>query len=149
MRALMLVVTMMIAGAAGPVSGADAQQLEENKRIVREFYETAINRKDADGAMKYLGSRYIQHNQNAEDGAEGLRKFILFLRDRHPQARSEIRRIFAEGDFVILHVRAVRDPGSRGMAVIDIFRLEQGKIVEHWDVHEDIVERPVNANGMF
>ncbi|MHB8845855.1 MAG: nuclear transport factor 2 family protein [Nitrospirota bacterium] len=149
MRAVMLAAAMMIAGTATPAAGADARQLEENKRFVREFYETAINRKDADGAMKYLGSRYIQHNQNAEDGAEGLKKVILFLREKHPKAHSEVKRIFAEGDYVILHVHAVRDPGSRGMAVIDIFRLEQGKIVEHWDVHEDISERPANANGMF
>jgi predicted SnoaL-like aldol condensation-catalyzing enzyme len=149
MRALMLALVAMMAGLAGPAFGADARQLEENKRTVRDFYETAINRKDADRAMTYLGSRYVQHNQNAADGAEGLRKFILFLRDRHPRAHSEIRKVFAEGDYVILHVHAVRDPGTRGMAVIDIFRLEQGKIVEHWDVHEDIIERPANANGMF
>jgi predicted SnoaL-like aldol condensation-catalyzing enzyme len=149
MRTLMLILAAMIAGVAGPVFGADTRQLEENKRAVREFYEAAINRKDADRAMTYVGSRYIQHNQNAADGAEGLKKFILFLRDRHPQSHSEIRRVFAEGNYVILHVHAVRDPGTRGMAVIDIFRLEQGKIVEHWDVHEDILERPANANGMF
>ena len=149
MRTLMLILAAMIAGVAGPVFGADTRHLEENKRAVREFYEAAINRKDADRAMTYVGSRYIQHNQNAADGAEGLRKFILFLRDRHPQSHSEIRRVFAEGNYVILHVHAVRDPGTRGMAVIDIFRLEQGKIVEHWDVHEDILERPANANGMF
>jgi predicted SnoaL-like aldol condensation-catalyzing enzyme len=149
MRTLMLALVAMITGMAGTAVIADARQLEENKKTVREFYEAAINRKDADRAMTYLGSRYVQHNQNAADGAEGLRKFILFLRDRHPQAHSEIRRVFAEGDYVILHVHAVRDPGTRGMAVIDIFRLEQGKIVEHWDVHEDILERPANANGMF
>jgi predicted SnoaL-like aldol condensation-catalyzing enzyme len=149
MRAWMFALVAMTAGMAGPAFGVDARQQEENKRTVCEFYEAAINRKDADRAMTYLGSRYIQHNQNAADGAEGLRKFILFLRDRHPQAHSEIRRVFAEGDYVILHVHAVRDPGTRGMAVIDIFRLEQGKIVEHWDVHEDILERPANANGMF
>ena len=49
--------------------------------------------------------------------------------------------MFAEGDYVILHVHAVREPGTRGRAIVDIFRLEDGKIVEHWDVAQDIPER--------
>jgi len=50
---------------------------------------------------------------------------------------------------VILHVHAVREPGSRGNAIIDIFRLEQGKIVEHWDAVQPIPEQAANTNGMF
>jgi predicted SnoaL-like aldol condensation-catalyzing enzyme len=122
---------------------------EKNKRLVREFYEQAINRKDFASAEKYLGQRYIQHNQRAADGKEGLRVFIQFLRDKYPKAHSEIKKVFADGDYVILHVHAVREPWTRGAAVVDIFRLENGKIVEHWDVHEDIIDDPANRNGMF
>jgi predicted SnoaL-like aldol condensation-catalyzing enzyme len=50
---------------------------------------------------------------------------------------------------VVLHVHAVREPGTRGMAIVDIFRLENGRIVEHWDVHEVIIENPAKLNGMF
>ncbi|CAB3811481.1 hypothetical protein LMG1860_00213 [Achromobacter denitrificans] len=50
---------------------------------------------------------------------------------------------------MILHVHAVREPGTRGSAIVDIFRLEQGKIVEHWDAVQPIPERSANANGMF
>jgi len=50
---------------------------------------------------------------------------------------------------VILHVHAVREPGSPGIAIVDIFRLKKGKIVEHGDVHEDIIDKPANPNGMF
>ena len=59
------------------------------------------------------------------------------------------KRVFADGDFVILHVHGVREPGERGVAIIDIFRLEKGKIVEHWDVVQPIPEKPANNNGMF
>jgi predicted SnoaL-like aldol condensation-catalyzing enzyme len=121
----------------------------DNKKTVVDFYEKAINQKDFDAASKHLGSRYIQHNPTAPDGKEGLKGFIGFLRSKFPNAKSEIKRVFAEGDYVILHVHAVREPGTRGRAIIDIFRLENGKIVEHWDVAQDIPEKPANANGMF
>ena len=114
-----------------------------------EFYDKAINQKDFEAASKYLGPVYIQHNQNAADGAGGLKAFIRSLRDKFPNARSEVKRVFVDGDYVVLHVHAVRAPGTRGMAIIDIFRLRDGKIEEHWDVHEDIIEKPANGNGMF
>ena len=127
---------------AGPIQ-------EENKKTVVDFYEKAINQKDFEAASKYLGPRYIQHNQNASDGAEGLKNFLIFLRAKHPHSHSTIKRVFADKDFVILHVHAVRDPGTRGIAVVDIFRVDNGWIVEHWDVHEDIIDAPANGNGMF
>jgi len=129
-----------------PLHAAD---LAANKKNVVEFYEKAINQKDFDAASKHLGARYIQHNPVAADGAEGLKGFIGFLRDKFPNSRSEIKRVFAEGDYVILHVHAVREPGTRGRAIIDIFRLENGKIVEHWDVAQDVPEKAANSNGMF
>ena len=124
-------------------------QQEENKKTVSEFYEKAINQKDFEAASKYLGPRYVQHNQRAADGAQGLKDFLRILREKNPKAHSEIKRVFADGDFVVLHVHAVREPDTRGMAIVDIFRLENGRIAEHWDVHEDIIENPANANGMF
>ena len=71
------------------------------------------------------------------------------MREKFPNAHSEIKRVFVDGDYVILHVHAVREPGSRGIAIVDIFRLTDGKITEHWDVHEDILPKAANANGMF
>jgi len=129
--------------------GADLQQQEINKKNVVEFYEKALNQKDFEAASKYLGPRYTQHNPVAADGPEGLKGFIQFLRDKFPNSRSEIKRVFAEGDYVILHVHAVREPGTRGRAIIDIFKLENGKVVEHWDVAQDVPEKSANSNGMF
>jgi predicted SnoaL-like aldol condensation-catalyzing enzyme len=131
------------------VPAAHAQNLAANKKAVVEFYEKAINDKDFEAASKYLGSRYIQHNPVAADGAEGLKGFIGFLKSKFPNSKSEIKRVIAEGDYVVLHVHAVREPGTRGRAIIDIFRLENGKIVEHWDVAQDVPEKAANPNGMF
>ena len=139
----------MLALALSPVAHASAEQEAANKAAVLAFYEKGLNQKDADAALKYVGDRYVQHNPNAADGPEGFRKFIAFLRDKFPQSRSEIKRVFTDGDYVILHVHAVRQPGDRGSAIIDIFRLEQGKIVEHWDAVQPIPEQSANPNGMF
>jgi predicted SnoaL-like aldol condensation-catalyzing enzyme len=139
-----LAIALLLAAPA-----AYAADLEANKKAVVAFYEKAINQKDFDAASKHLGSRYIQHNPVAADGPEGLKGFIGFLRDKFPNSKSEIKRVFAEGDYVILHVHAVREPGTRGRAIIDIFRLENGRIVEHWDVAQDVPEKAANANGMF
>ena len=119
------------------------------RRSIAAFYDAALNQKDFDAASKYLGNRYTQHNPIAADGPEGLKAFIAFLKDKFPNNRSEIKRIFADGDYVIVHVHAVREPGTRGNAIIDIFKLENGKVVEHWDVIQPIPEKAANNNGMF
>lgn len=128
---------------------ATPEQEAANKAAVLAFYEKGLNQKDADAALKYVGDRYVQHNPNAADGPEGFRQFIAFLRDKYPASHSEIKRVFTDGDYVILHVHAVREPGTRGNAIIDIFRLEGGKIVEHWDAVQPIPEKAANSNGMF
>jgi predicted SnoaL-like aldol condensation-catalyzing enzyme len=124
-------------------------QLEQNKRTVLDFYDQALNQKDFEAASKHFGDRYVQHNPTAPDGKEGFKGFLQFLKGKFPQSRSEIKRTFAEGDYVIVHVHAVREPGTRGNAIVDIFRLEDGKIVEHWDVVQPIPEKAANSNGMF
>jgi predicted SnoaL-like aldol condensation-catalyzing enzyme len=145
MRRLVLIALLL---AAAPSHAADPPQ-EANKKTVVAFYEAAINQKDFAAASQYLGPRYTQHNPTAPDGPEGLRGFLQFLRERFPQSHSDIKRVFADGDFVILHVHAVREPGARGAAIVDIFKLENGKIVEHWDVRQDVPETAANSNGMF
>ncbi len=144
-RAFLLVALLLL----GAPAWAGSPQQEANKKTVLEFYEAAINQKDFDKAAPYIGSRYTQHNPNAADGPEGLKRFLAFLREKFPQAHSEIKQVFADGDYVILHVHAVREPGTRGNAIVDIFKLENGKIVEHWDVIQPIPEQSANSNGMF
>jgi predicted SnoaL-like aldol condensation-catalyzing enzyme len=146
--ALVLAATTLVL-AMTSVQAADAPQQEANKKNVVEFYEKALNQKDFEAASRYLGPRYTQHNPVAADGPEGLKAFIQFLRDKFPNSRSEIKRVFADGDYVIVHVHAIRVPGTRGRAIIDIFKLENGKVVEHWDVAQDIPENAANSNGMF
>ena len=132
-----------------PAAQAAGPQEEANKKVVLDFYEKAINQKNFEAAAVHFGPRYTQHNPNAADGPDGLRAFLGFLREKFPASRSEVKRVFTDGDYVILHVHAVREPGTRGSAIVDIFKLEGGKIVEHWDVVQPIPEKALNANGMF
>lgn len=123
--------------------------LEANKKVVADFYDLIINKKDFDSARKYIGSRYKQHNPLVADYPEGLEAFITFLQTNYPEAKSEIKRIFADGDHVILHVHSWREPETAGRAIIEIFRLENGKIEEHWDVIQELPAVSANPNGMF
>lgn len=135
--------------AAGrPARAADARS-ESNRRVVLAFYEAGLNRKDFAAASRWLGARYTQHNPSADDGREGFARFLNHLRSTYPAARSVVRRSFADGDFVILHVLERLRPGDRGNAIVDIFRLERGRIVEHWDVKQPIPDHASNRNGMF
>lgn len=119
------------------------------KGIVLEFYDALINAKDFDRASKRIGPYYRQHNPLVGDGPEGLRAFVDYLKSEFPGARSEVKRALCDGDFVVLHVHSVRTPGTRGRSIIEIFRLEGGSIVEHWDSIQDIPESSRNGNGMF
>ncbi len=130
-------------------NGANQPLEEINKNNVIQFYQKAINEKDFEAAEAYLGDEYIQHNPMAADGKEGLKAFIEYLKTSFPEYHSEIKRVLTDGDYVILHVHNIPEPGVLGKAIVDIFRLEKGKIVEHWDVIQEIPENPANDNGMF
>jgi predicted SnoaL-like aldol condensation-catalyzing enzyme len=123
---------------------------ETNKDIAVAFYKAVFEGPVEDAFRLYAGSPYRQHNPLIEDGMEGLRKFVTWIASNHPDARYEIKRVFADGDSVIIHSHwhGLAD-NSRGEAVVDIFRVEGGKVVEHWDVIQSIPETSANANTMF
>ena len=121
----------------------------DNKRIATEFFEAIVNKKDFQLAEKYLGSWYIEHDPEGTDGPKGLQAYIDFLQANFPNSHVEVKRVIADGDYVIFHVHSILIPGTRGQAITDLFRLDHGKVVEHWDVTQDIPEKSANANGMF
>ncbi len=124
--------------------------LEANKRTVRSYYEQAFNDGDPEGAVEtYLGPTYTQHNPQAPDGGEAFIVFVNGFRGQFPELSIEIKRMVAEGDLVVTHGVIKTSPEDRGMAAADIFRLEDGKIVEHWDVLQPVPEEAANSNTMF
>ena len=97
---------------------------ETNKANTVAFYKKALFEGDVQNAFRsYAGSTYRQHNPLIEDGMEGVRKFVTWIMANHPDAHGEIKRVFADGDYVILHSHwhGLSD-NPRGEAVVDIFR---------------------------
>ena len=148
MKSLMLGLCAVLA-LAGAARAEETAKEKANKAAVIAFYDAALNRLDFEAASKYLGPSYKQHNPTAGDGAEGLKGFLTYLKTNFPQTHSEVTMAFADGDYVILRVHAIRTPGTAGNAIVDIFRLEKGKVVEHWDSVQPIPDKPANNNTMF
>ena len=125
-------------------------EFERNKQTVVAFFTRAFNdHEPADAVARYVGSQYIQHNPDTPDGAEAFVKNTQFMIQRFPGLRVEIKRVIAEGDLVAAHNLVARSPEDRGMAGGDIFRPENGKIVEHWDARQPVPETAANNNTMF
>ena len=124
--------------------------IEHNKQIVVEYYELAFNAKQPEQAVeKYLGPQYIQHNPQAPDGADAFVAFVNGFAAQVPELSIEIKRVVGEGDIVVTHgliKTSAEDPGS---VAADFFRLENGKIVEHWDVVQPFPETSANDHPMF
>lgn len=142
----------VLALAVSSTSGAHESMrvAAKNKELVVAFYNMIFqDHKVREALAKYVGDRYIQHNPLAPNGTEALLGFFEPYFARNPTARSEIKRAVAEGDLVFLHVHARSSETDRGMAVVDIFRVENGKVVEHWDVVQPIPEKSANENTMF
>lgn len=126
--------------------------LERNKQAVIDFYTTALGGNPAKAIADHVGSRLIQHNPGAADGPEAFTGVVSFLRSQNPDLMLDIKRVIAEGDMVVTHSHLDLQPGNPdnpGLAVADFFRLEDGKIVEHWDVIQGVPAESANDNGMF
>jgi len=123
---------------------------EINKELVKNYYELSLNQKKPEEAVaKYLGPYYRQHNPGAGDGGEAFIGFVHVFAKMFPTLHFDFKRFIAEGDLVMVHSHLIRQPGDRGVAVMDIFRIEDNKIVEHWDVLQEIPEKAENNNTMF
>ncbi|WP_264352514.1 nuclear transport factor 2 family protein [[Mannheimia] succiniciproducens] len=84
------------------------------------------------------------------DGADAFVQAFTQLAQSKPQARGTIKRVIAEGDYVVLHVHRQDTPDDLGRAVVDIFRLDKdGKIIEHWDVGQAVPEKTASGRSMF
>ncbi|WP_179214065.1 nuclear transport factor 2 family protein [Paraburkholderia caledonica] len=123
---------------------------EKNKEIVLAFYKEAHFDGDVDGAIaRYVGDTYIQHTAAAEDGVEGLRNYINFFLKTFPNAKGDIRRVIADGDIVAVHAHWTNLVSKNGDVGVDFFRVQDGRLVEHWDVMQAIPDASKNENTVY
>jgi predicted SnoaL-like aldol condensation-catalyzing enzyme len=132
-----------------PGSENQVTDLETNKRTVVSYYQMAFDGNPEHAVAEYFGDRYIQHNPDGEDGPDAFIGYVHYLRSEYPELQLEIKRVIAEGDLVATHSHLILKPGEPGRALADFFRLENGKVVEHWDVIQEVPENSANSNGMF
>ncbi|MBN9142320.1 MAG: hypothetical protein ABT10_22640 [Novosphingobium sp. SCN 63-17] len=128
---------------------ARTAQEEANLRLVIEMYHKVLIAMDSQAVDRYIAPDYVQHSSLAEPGVEALKAFLDKVRAESPDARQTIHRTLVDGDMVAVHVHVERFPGDPGLAVVDIFRVAGGMIVEHWDVLQEVPANPVNPNSMF
>jgi predicted SnoaL-like aldol condensation-catalyzing enzyme len=117
----------------------------KNKALVLEAFDTLFNNRDYAAAEKFWSPQYIQHSAHIAPGREGLFDLIKSL---PPTLKHESGTIVAEGNFVIVHGRFSKFGLPVNWIAADIVRLQDGMLVEHWDVIEDEVTRQDSKSGL-
>ncbi|QSQ15006.1 nuclear transport factor 2 family protein [Myxococcus landrumensis] len=133
----------------GPTAVKDLERTAANKALVARFLDTALVSGEL-GALHgfFDGDRYLQHSLGVEDGVSGFVSHLQALAARGAPVRyARVHRIIGEGHFVFAQSEGAL--GDRRMAFYDLFRVEDGKLAEHWDVHQPIPDTLTHGNGMF
>jgi predicted SnoaL-like aldol condensation-catalyzing enzyme len=125
------------------------EQEESNRKLVLDFYQTVIIDREFDNWPEYVRPDYIQHKPDLIDGPQGI---IDFMRDNYahnPDHVPDVVRCLVDGDYVFLHLWVHMQPVSPDLAVMEIFRVKDGKLAEHWDVGQLVPSEFKHSNGMF
>ncbi|BAV47829.1 hypothetical protein MesoLj113a_21430 [Mesorhizobium sp. 113-1-2] len=119
---------------------------EQNKKIVLEAFNALFNRKDFEGASRFWANDYIQHNPLIPNGREALFSYVASL---PASTRFEHQLAVAEGDFVMVHGKYSDNGFPIPWIVVDILRMKNGVMVEHWDVIQDEAKGSASGHSMF
>ncbi len=120
------------------------EQETENVKVVIDFFQHLMNEHDFEYTLKtYAGGSYTQHNRAIPNEIEGLVEYVKTMVKRFPEYSFDVKRIFADGDFIILHSHTTmkakhRGNEKKGFIITDTFKLKNGKLVEHWDAIQPI-----------
>lgn len=122
---------------------------QRNHALVMAMFEAVLQPLDATAVDRFIAPDYVQHSALAPPGREALKAFLRQARQDTPEAVHDIKRSFVDGDHVIVHYHVRRTPDDAGLAVIDIFRVADGRIAEHWDVIQPVVAGGPNPLPVF
>ncbi len=124
--------------------------IEHNKQVAVAFWNRVfVGRDPAAAVAEHVGETYTQHNPDTANGPAAFITSMTKTLTAAPKLRADIKRVIADGDLVVIHSHITSGPNDRGLAGFDLFRLRDGKIVEHWDVRQPVPEHPANQNTMF
>lgn len=153
---LLVAAVLSLAGCrrSTPASSEPGQctgSAHDNRTAVESFYRAGlVGRKPREAFERFATPDMIEHKPDVPDGTRGaVVTYLEALMAELPQARWEILRVAAEGDLVFLHARFVPRPDAEPFAIADVFRLQDCKIVEHWDVVAPPPKERVNPNPRF
>jgi predicted SnoaL-like aldol condensation-catalyzing enzyme len=120
----------------------DLDQEARNKALVLEAFDALFNRRDFAAAETYFSPTYLQHSAGIAPGRDGLFSLVRGLTRRYESSRA-----IAEGDYVMVHGR-FSGGGRPTRIVVDILRLEGGRLAEHWDVVQDEATKAESKSGL-
>lgn len=122
--------------------------LEENKKIAQTAYQRIFGDLDVSGVDEFMTKDFIQHNPTLPDGTDGVKGLVQMLTSQGVSKQEiQFKHIVVEGDIVVLHTRY--EMAGKEWRFIDIYRIENGKLAEHWDAMMQKPEEPANNNLMF
>ncbi|MCT4645265.1 MAG: ester cyclase [Carboxylicivirga sp.] len=119
-------------------------QETENVKVVVDFFQHLMNEHDFDYTLNnFGGGSYTQHNRAIPNEMEGLIGYVKTMTKRFPEYSFDVKKIFADGDYVIFHSHTTmkakhRGNEKKGFIITDTFKLKDGKLSEHWDAIQPI-----------
>jgi len=126
------------------------EQEQKNLDLCVEFYEKVICEKNPRIIKNYIADRYIQHSSfPIADDYEGVFAFISHLEQNERNSKVLIRDVFVDGDNVIFFVRVEEENNPTPRLYVDRFRVENGRIAEHWDIGQDLPADLPHGNGVW
>jgi predicted SnoaL-like aldol condensation-catalyzing enzyme len=149
MRSPVLPLTTAALIFAATLAHADECHLTPKEVVTQFMTEFYVQKQVRKAFETWVEPGYIQHNPLASTGRDAAIAFLEPFFQGHPDAVYSIKRIIADGNLVAVHSHAKFAAGDRGLAVVDILRVEHCKVAEHWDVAQPVPEKSVNSNGMF
>jgi len=142
---ILLAATLALASLAH----ADACKLTPKEVVTKFMNEFYLEKRVREAFETWVEPGYIQHNPMAQTGRDAAIAFLEPFFKSHPDISYSITRIIADGNLVAVHSHAVFNPGERGLAIVDILRVDGCRVAEHWDVAQPVPEKSANSNGMF
>ena len=148
MRATLVLLTATLTVAAA-LAHADECRLTPKEVVTKFMTRLYIDKQPREAFETWVEPGYIQHNPLAKTGSDAAIAFLEPFFQSHPDANYSIKRIIADGNLVAVHSHAKFTADDRGLAIVDILRVDGCKIAEHWDVAQPVPEKSANTNGMF